>query len=428
MAHPVKQRVTHLMTLADLSPSQISRILTHARYLKQVSMPWLAPQTRIEKKLNMPSQSLFSKSIALLFSKRSTRTRVAAETAATLLGGRALFLGKEDIQIGVNESVRDSARVIGGMCQGIFARVGDHEEIEELAKYSPVPVLNALSSLWHPTQVLADLLTLHEHAHLFDSTKTTPAIPSDASLMSTTRSRKFVPLPLLRPLTIAYVGDSANVLHDMLVTYPRLGHHLRVASPEQEKYRAPKEVWDRVLYLGCEKKIDWVTDPKEAVKGADLVVTDTWISMGQEAEKAERLKAFHGYQVTEQLCKEGGANPDWKFMHCLPRKEHEVDDEVFYGPRSLVFPEADNRKWTIMALFDLLFGKHDLSATGLGRSSKSNTPSTPSAGAPILKEILASEGSVSAARENVLTHRAEVTSAPGNKANEEVVSTLEGKA
>ena len=123
--------VPHLMTLADLSPRQIDRVLIHARYLKQVSMPWLLPQKySSNKKLRMPSQSLFSKSIALLFSKRSTRTRVAAETAATLLGGRALFLGREDIQLGVNESMRDSARVIGGMCQGIFARVGDHKEIE----------------------------------------------------------------------------------------------------------------------------------------------------------------------------------------------------------------------------------------------------------------------------------------------------------
>lgn len=303
----------------------------------------------------MPSQSLFNKSIALLFSKRSTRTRVSAETAAVLLGGRALFLGSEDIQIGVNESVRDSARVIGGMCQGIFARVGAHEEIEELAKYSPVPVLNALSSLWHPTQILADLLTLHENAHLFnpDSSKST---------------KEF--LTPLRPLTVAYVGDSANVLHDMLVTYPRLGHKLRIASPEDAKYRAPKAVWDRVVELGCDKGIWWGKDPKEAVQGADVVVTDTWISMGQEAEKAERLKAFQGYQVTEELCREGGANPDWKFLHCLPRKPQEVDDEVFYGPRSLVFEEADNRKWTIMALFDLLFGKWDLSVptTPTGRS------------------------------------------------------------
>ena len=121
------------MTLADLTPGQIQRIIVHSYYLKRTSLPWLGPQTRTPKeapKLRMPSQSLFNKTIALLFSKRSTRTRLSAETATLLLGGQALFLGKDDIQLGVNETVRDSARVIGGMCQGIFARVGDHEEIE----------------------------------------------------------------------------------------------------------------------------------------------------------------------------------------------------------------------------------------------------------------------------------------------------------
>ncbi|KIO00758.1 hypothetical protein M404DRAFT_1003769 [Pisolithus tinctorius Marx 270] len=337
--------VPHLMSLADLTAPQILRIVNHAHYLKQVSVPWLAPQSKKSARLRMPSQSLFNKSIALLFAKRSTRTRVSAETAAVLLGGRALFLGREDIQLGVNETPRDTARVIGGMCQGIFARVGAHEEIEELARYSPVPVLNALSSLWHPTQTLADVLTLHEHAHLFDTALKTPP-PANK------------PLPQLRPLTIAYVGDSTNVLHDMLVTYPRLGHKMRVASPEKPAYQCPQPVWDRVTQLGCDKDIWWGSDPKEAVKGADVVVTDTWISMGQEAEKAQRLQDFAGYQVTEALCRD--ANPDWKFLHCLPRKQEEVDDQVFYGPRSLVFPESDNRKWTIMAAFDLLFGKWDL--------------------------------------------------------------------
>ncbi|KAF9819263.1 hypothetical protein IEO21_02302 [Rhodonia placenta] len=352
-----KRAVPHLMTLADISPSQINRILIHAHYLKHISLPWLAPQTKTPDgktpKLRMPSQSLFNKSIALLFSKRSTRTRVSAETATTLLGGRALFLGREDIQLGVNETVRDSARVIGGMCQGIFARVGGHEEIEELAKYSPVPVLNALSSLWHPTQVLADLLTLHEHPYF---------LAEGAALEIPTGKKRTIAgqLPSLRPLTVAYVGDSANVLHDMLVTYPRMGHKLRIASPEHARYRAPKPVWDRVVELECDKNIFWTKDPREAVQGADLVATDTWISMGQEAEKEQRLKDFSGYQITEQLCREGGAKEDWKFMHCLPRKSDEVDDEVFYGPRSLVFEESDNRKWTIMALFDLLFGKWTL--------------------------------------------------------------------
>jgi len=146
-------------------------------------------------------------------------------------------------------------------------------------------------------------------------------------------------------------------LHDILVTLPRLGHKVRVGTPAQQAYQCPKPVWDRVKELGCDKDIFWTDNPYEAVRGADVVVTDTWISMGQEAEKAQRLRDFQGFQVTEKLCKEGGANPDWKFLHCLPRKSNEVDDEVFYGSRSLVFPEAENRKWTIMALFDLLIGR-----------------------------------------------------------------------
>jgi len=211
-----------------------------------------------------------------------------------------------------------------------------------------VPVLNALSSLWHPTQTLADMLTLHENAHLFDSN-----IAAPTELDPT-------PFEELPKLTIAWLGDSTNVLHDMLVTYPRLGHKVRVAVPPNAAYQCPEPVWNIVKALDCEKDITWTNDPREAVHGANVVVTDTWISMGQEAEKTQRIKDFKGYQVTEKLCKEGGADPNWKFLHCLPRKPDEVDDEVFYGPRSLVFPEADNRKWTIMAAFDLLFGKWDL--------------------------------------------------------------------
>ena len=283
--------IPHLMTLADLSIPQILNAVTHAHHLKKLSTPWLIPGSAKQPRLRMPSQSLFNKSIALLFSKRSTRTRVAAETASLLLGGRALFLGKEDIQLGVSESARDTARVIGGMCQGIFARVGDHSEIEvcgtcttytafpvtsdihrclcpqELAKYSPAPVLNALSSLWHPTQTLADLLTLYEHAHHFDPSASPPTSMADPYTVT---------LPKLPPLTIAYVGDSTNVLHDMLVTYPRLGHKLRIATPPKPVYQAPAPVWERVKELKCDKKIWWGTDPKEAVHGANVVITDTW--------------------------------------------------------------------------------------------------------------------------------------------------------
>ncbi|KAH9917790.1 mitochondrial ornithine carbamoyltransferase [Fomitopsis serialis] len=321
----------HFMTLADLSVSQINALVVHAHYLKRRSLRLLRPSAfKSNLRPSMPpSRSLEHKSIALLFSKRSTRTRLSAETATSLLGGNALFLGQEDIQLGVNESLRDSARVISGMCQGIFARVGDHSEIEELARYSQVPVANALSSLWHPTQVLADLLTMRETPEL--------RLPNNDL-------RSPYPIEKLRPLTIAYVGDSANVLHDMLVSYPRMGHQLRVASPEDERYRAPKAVWDRVTERDCVKNIFWTKDPREAVHGADVVITDTWISMGQEAEKEQRLKDFQGYQVTERLCKEGGAKPNWKFLHCLPRKPHEVDDEVRSQPWLLLSHPPHDRK------------------------------------------------------------------------------------
>ncbi|KAH9477893.1 Ornithine carbamoyltransferase, mitochondrial [Psilocybe cubensis] len=360
-------RPPHLMTLADLSPWQIKHIVNHAHMLKTRAKPWMGPQrssaavdgsTTNSVKANLPAESLHAKTIALLFSKRSTRTRLAAETSVALLGGRALFLGRDDIQMGVNESVRDTARIVSGMCQGIVARVGDHSEIEEIAKWADVPVVNALSSLWHPTQILAGLLTLHDHAAVFQSlSKPTPTpTPSPTSTHAIAQPETTPALPALPPLTIAYVGDCANVLHDMLVAYPRLGHRMRVAAPLQ--YRPPAEVMRRVVQLGCNRGIEWFENPLEAVYGAHVVVTDTWVSMGQEAEKEERIRAFEGYQVTEKLC--AHAHPDWMFMHCLPRKSDEVNDEVFYGPRSLVFQEADNRKWTTMALFDLLFGQWSL--------------------------------------------------------------------
>lgn len=175
--------------------------------------------------------------------------------------------------------------------------------------------------------MLADLLTLHEAAAgARPDWRAAPILPtSSPAPRARNASAGLAPL---RPLTIAYVGDPANVLHDMLVAYPRLGHTMRVASPPA--YRAPAAVWDRLTELGIADAIHWSADPAEAVRGADIVVTDTWISMGQEAEKAERLRAFQGYQITEALC--ANAAPNWAFMHCLPRKPNEVDDEVCVPP------------------------------------------------------------------------------------------------
>ena len=165
-------------------------------------------------------------------------------------------------ELGVNESARDSACVIDGMFQGIFARVGEQKNSTNALATLPYP-FSKPSSLWHPIRNLTKLLTLHKHAQLFDPVLTAPP-PIDK------------PLPSLRPLTIAYIGDSTNVLHDMLVAYLRLGHKMRVASPPHPAYQCPEAVWDHVVELGRDKSIWWGSDPKEAVKGADAVVTDTW--------------------------------------------------------------------------------------------------------------------------------------------------------
>lgn len=175
-------------------------------------------------------------------------------------------------------------------------------------------------------------------------------------------------LERLAGLKVAWVGDSNNILNEMLVTLPRLGINLSVATPKG--YERDEEVWEtmqegfesqsksdedsgRAVTIG---QVTWTNDPLEAVKDADVIVTDTWISMGDEASKEQRLRDFAGFQVTEEMATKGGAKPDWKFLHCLPRKPEEVDDQVFYSDRSLVFPEAENRKWTIMALFQRVFG------------------------------------------------------------------------
>ncbi|KAN0060000.1 ornithine carbamoyltransferase [Thecaphora frezii] len=349
----------HLLTLADLSPTQIQSLLQSAIDFKAAcKASSLATPAAHRKQLphnGLPlPQSLKGKSIAIMFSKRSTRTRVASETSVATLGGHPLFLSPSDIQLGVNESLFDTARVVSSMVDGIMARVGGHEEVETLAANSSVPVVNALSARYHPTQILADLQTMLE---IF------PAGSSSSSSVSSD-------LTSLAGLKVAWVGDSNNILNDMLVAYPRLGINLSVATPKGKAYERDEMVWGAMQDGLSELKryptsvssghVTWSNDPLEAVKDADVIVTDTWISMGDEAQKEQRLRDFAGFQVTEEMAKKGGAKPDWKFMHCLPRKADEVDDQVFYSDRSVVFPEAENRKWTIMAIFDRMFGRWEL--------------------------------------------------------------------
>ncbi|KAI9308917.1 ornithine carbamoyltransferase [Cunninghamella echinulata] len=330
----------HFITTADYTADQLFNLVDRAIQLK-VEAKYQLPQARLER-------PLAGKTLALLFSKLSTRTRVATETSVAYLGGHAMFLGSKDIQLGVNESLLDTSRVVSSMVDGIMARVNGHEEIELLAKESKVPVINALSAKYHPTQILADLMTLHEHVHHREN-KTATKNQYTAHQQS---CRETLP-----GLKLAWVGDANNILQEMLVSFPKLGMDLSAACPQG--YHCDEDVV-AIAKKDSEKtgsKLVFTTQPKEAIQHADVVVTDTWISMGQEEEKQKRLKDFAGYQVTMDMVKQAGAKSNWSFMHCLPRKAEEVDDEVFYSDRSLVFPEAENRKWTIMAVIDALMVK-----------------------------------------------------------------------
>lgn len=241
-----------------------------------------------------------------------------------------MFLGKDDIQLGVNESLYDTSLIISSMTSCMVARVGPHSDVADLAKHSSVPVINALSNDFHPLQIIADFLTIHE------------AFPSSVS-----RRLGSVPTLGLEGMKIAWIGDSNNVLFDLAIAAVKLGVDISVASPKG--YEIPASMRD--IINGAAKgvsspgKLIETNVPEEAIKNADILVTDTWVSMGQEEESAKRLKAFAGYQITNELAKRGGAKEGWKFMHCLPRHPEEVADEVFYGPRSLVFQEGENRLW-----------------------------------------------------------------------------------
>ncbi|KND01175.1 ornithine carbamoyltransferase [Spizellomyces punctatus DAOM BR117] len=329
--------VKNLLTLRDFSTPQILQLIRRSLELKQ--------QLTAERKgANIElAQPLAGKTLGMIFTKRSTRTRVSAETGWAYFGGHPMFLGKEDIQIGGGEPLKDTAVVVSSMVDALLARVGAHEEIEIIAENSTVPVINALTAKYHPLQGLADVMTLYE---------------TSFKDPLTTVDRFGLPLPLLPPMKIAWVGDANNIINSLLVTLPRLGPvHLSVATPKG--YNCDPDVVNFAIgeATGGDQNgtVEFVKDPRAAVKDSDIIITDTWVSMGQESEKAKRLQDFAGYQITEKMAKEGGAKPDWKFMHCLPRKQEEVDDEVFYNPkRSIVFQEAENRKYTVMAVYEML--------------------------------------------------------------------------
>lgn len=223
------------------------------------------------------------------------------------------------------------------MVSCIVSRVGPHSDVADLAKHSSVPVINALSDAFHPLQIIADFLTIHE------------AFPSSSS-----PSRSLVPGLGLEGLKIAWVGDANNVLFDLAIGAMKLGVDVAVATPKG--YEIPSYMREIIKQASDSSEASGTlvetNVPEEAVKGADILVTDTWVSMGQEEEKAKRLSDFAGFQITADLAHRGGAKPNWRFMHCLPRHPEEVSDEVFYSPKSLVFPEAENRLWAAISALE----------------------------------------------------------------------------
>ncbi|NVM28839.1 MAG: ornithine carbamoyltransferase [Candidatus Helarchaeota archaeon] len=288
------------LTLRDLSFEEIKFLLEMARDFKQ------------HRGMYRRQAPLTGKILVMIFQKRSTRTRVTAELAMSELGGKAIFLGMDDIHLGANESIRDTAAVLGRMSSAILARVYNHEDLEELTKYAGVPVINALSDKFHPLQGLADLLTIETHLETFADKK------------------------------VAWVGDGNNVCHSLMIACAKMQLEIMVASPQHHE---PLEEVVNYCKEIAKVPVEVTNVPKEAVTDADVIVTDTFISMGQEALRSEKLKGFKEFQVNADLVK--SAKPDYIFMHCLPRHQEEVTDEIFYGSHSVVFEEAENRLHTI---------------------------------------------------------------------------------
>lgn len=298
------------ITLKDYTPDEILYMLKVAKELKE------------ETKAGVPHPILQGKNLAMIFTKSSTRTRVSFEVGMLQLGGHALFLSNRDIQIGRGEPIRDTARVLSRMVDGIMIRTHSHQDVIDLAEYSDVPVINGLTDLFHPTQVLADLLTIQEHKQR------------------------------LAGLKLSFIGDGNNMAHS-LMNIAKLGMHIVIASPAS--YRPDPEVLAQAQAAAQKGGglIEIVEDPIAAAKDADVLYTDVWASMGQEEEAAIRAKAFAGYQINEQSLK--AAHKDAIIMHCLPaHRGEEITEDVLEGPQSVVFDEAENRLHAHKAILALL--------------------------------------------------------------------------
>lgn len=289
-----------LLRMNDMSKEEITEILN------------LADQLKYELKHNIPHELLKGKTLGMIFEKSSTRTRVSFETGMYQLGGNALFLSSKDLQIGRGEPIEDTARTLSRFVQGIMIRTYSQEEVETLAKYSSIPIINGLTDLEHPCQVLADLMTIREYKNILDG------------------------------LNIAYVGDGNNMSHSLLVGCLKLGMNFSLACPN--KYMSKDEYIALGKELATKENVSFnvYNDPALAVKNADVVITDSWTSMGHESEAEARKKAFEGFQINNELLK--NANENVMVLHCLPaHKDEEISTEVFEEHSAEIFDETENR-------------------------------------------------------------------------------------
>lgn len=289
----------HFLTLKDFSKKEILEILELGHKIKKET------KNKVFKDY-MPKQTL-----GMIFEKSSTRTRVSFEVGIYQLGGVGLFLSSNDIQLGRGEPMSDTSRVISRMVDMVMIRTFEHSKLEEFAKYSKVPVINGLTDEYHPVQLLADYMTIQEEG-------------------------------LEKDLVVAYVGDGNNLAHSWLMLASKLGFELRIATPKG--YEVQEDILNDALEFAKESgaKIIIGNDPKEAVKGASVITTDTWVSMGQEAEKEQKVKDFDGYIIDSNMMKLGTENAI--FLHCLPAyRGYEVSEEVMESKESKIFEEAENR-------------------------------------------------------------------------------------
>ena len=288
--------MNHLLKLLDLSTEEITGILD------------LADQLKYERKHNIPHRHLEGQTLGMIFQKSSTRTRVSFETGMYQLGGHALFLSSKDLQIGRGEPVQDTARLLSRYLDGIMIRTFEQKEVEDLAKFGSIPVINGLTDFCHPCQVLADLMTIREKFGSFTGLK------------------------------MCYIGDGNNMANSLIVGGLKVGMNVAVATPDG--YKPDGEVLE--FTKGYADKFALETDPFMAASGADIVITDTWTSMGEEAEKEERKKVFKDYQVNKQLL--AAANAGAMVQHCLPAyRGQEITEEVFEEHADEIFNEAENR-------------------------------------------------------------------------------------